>query len=207
MRAHIATFSLLAATVLCTPLLAHADLPSRNFTVQLREVADPQAVSPGYVVRTQSSEPSFPPQQVRVRNGEKAHLHMVQTRYVQWVQSAQAPGSGAGSNGGGIAYAVTPLQAGQSLSVTPRWPGGKKAVTLDIAVHSDSVSTDSAGSAWPTTQRVTVLTSVAAPLGEWVTIATTASEGSAGNTQPLQAGTYRSDNSSAAPRVLQVRVQ
>ena len=89
------------------------------------------------------------------------------------------------------------MQAGQGMTVKPRWPGGRQWVTVEIEVQSASVSPRT-GTELPHQLRSETVTTVTAPMGQWVTIA---ASGSAS-----QRGTYGSDAAPEARRLLQIRV-
>jgi hypothetical protein len=81
--------------------------------------------------------------------------------------------------------------------VLPRWPGGQREVSIEVEVQTDSVQAR-AGSELPVQSRSQLATTVGAPLGQWVTIATT------GNSP--QRGVYSSEVADEARRLLQLRV-
>jgi hypothetical protein len=190
----------LALFVVLSALPAQAELPKRDLVVELRQVED----AGGVTVSTQSREPLLTPQQIRVRNGAKASLRLEQALPMQWLKAASAQTeslSGSGvtsrSSGGSVVNEVTWMEAGQSLSVQPRWPGGKQAVTVDIEVQAAAVG-DRLGAELPTQSRSQTATTVSAPLGQWVTIATTGSS-------PAR-GVYSSEATSESRRLMQLRV-
>lgn len=185
---------------LLSALPAQAELPKRDLVVELRQVED----AGGVTVSTQSREPLLSPQQIRVRNGTKASLRLEQALPMQWVKAASAQTeslSAAGvtsrSSGGSVVNEVTWMEAGQSLSVQPRWPGGKQAVTVDIEVQAAAVG-DRIGSELPTQSRSQTATTVSVPLGQWVTIATSGSS-------PAR-GVYSSEATNESLRLMQLRV-
>lgn len=180
-----------------------AGLPKRDFIIEMRQVEEGQAG--GYNVSTQSQTAPWPAQAVRVRNGEKASLRMGQSLPVQWVQSVSvqtsgvsAPGVNMRSNGAGVSQATTWLNAGQSLEVTPRWAGGKDDVALDVEVQASSIG-DQSASGLPKQNQSHLATSVTAPLGIWVIIA---SSGGAVTAK----GSYGSESGADVRRTVQVRV-
>jgi hypothetical protein len=193
--------ALSAAALGGLPLLSvAAELPPRDLIVLVREVESASGVSVG----TQSPDLLLEPQQVRVRNGAKARLRLSQSLPIQWVASVSAQssafsGSGvkANSSGGSVENAVTWMDAGQSLTVQPRWPGGQKPVELDIELQSAAVG-NRVGSELPTQSRSQLSTTVSAPLGEWVMLARTGS-----SSQP---GVYGTESMQTSPRMLQIRV-
>lgn len=183
-------------------LSAWAELPRRDLLVELRQVEEGSA---GYVVSTQSQAALLAPQQVQVRNGAKASLRLGQSMPMQWVQSVvaqaatlAASGVSASSQTGGVTQAVTWMQAGQSLAVQPRWPGGKQPVTVEVEVQSARVEART-GPELPNQSHSQLVTTVSAPLGQWVTIASTGGG--------PQRGVYGSEAAAEARRLLQLRVQ
>jgi hypothetical protein len=169
---------------------ARAELPRRDLLVELRQIDEGGA---GYVVGTQPQAALLAPQQVQVRNGAKASLKLGQAMPVQWVQSAAT-----GPLGSGVKQKVSWFEAGQSLSVQPRWPGGKQPVTLDVEVQSASVQEQAGGAALPVQARSQLVTTVSAPLGQWVTVASTGAA--------PQPGVYGSQAAAQTRRLLQLRV-
>ena len=208
----------LAPTVTCAEQLNRVIVRAvlQDLTVELRQIKEgqedqdsPLASGSGtsgsaYTVGTANRTVDFAPQQVRVRNGEKASLHITQSMPMQWVQKIEsqsatlsAASASASSSAGGVTQAVTWMESGQSLTVTPHWPGGKQAVKLDIEVQSSAVD-ERTSSDLPATSRQRYSTTVSAPLRQWVTIATS---GSASKT-----GSYSSAGASDGRRLIQVRV-
>lgn len=202
--AHMAT----AAEKLATVIVRQALL---DLTVDLRQVKEEQAdedtTQPGggaYSVGTANRAVDFAPQQVRVRNGEKASLQINQSMPMQWVQKIEsqsatlsAVGSSASQNSGGVTQAVTWMESGQSLTVTPHWPGGKLPVKIEIEVQSSAVD-ERTSSDLPATQRQRFSSTVSAPLNRWVTIASSG--------QAARAGSYSSAGNSEGRRLTQIRV-
>ncbi|MES2581442.1 MAG: hypothetical protein V4627_01895 [Pseudomonadota bacterium] len=216
--AHALTLCTLA--LLCTaPMATAAEKLNRvvvrevllDLTVELRQVKEgeedqdnPQTSSGAYTVGTASRAVDFAPQQVRVRNGEKASLQMHQSMPMQWVQKIEsqsatlsAGGTSASNSSGGVTQAVTWMESGQSLTVTPHWPGGKLPVKIEIEVQSSAVD-ERTSSELPATQRQRYTSTVSAPLNRWVTIASSG--------KPARAGSYSSAGSSDGRRLTQIRV-
>jgi hypothetical protein len=96
-----------------------------------------------------------------------------------------------------VTQAVTWMESGQSLSVTPNWPGGKQAVKLEIEMQSSAVD-ERTSSDLPTTSRQRYSTTVSALMHQWVTIA------ASGNA--AKAGSYSSRGTSDDRRMTQIRV-
>lgn len=182
---------------------AKPELPKQDFLVELRQVDEGQVA--GYTVGTQNSAAPWAAQAVRVRNGERASLRMGQSMPVQWVQSVSvqstgvnAPGVSMRSTGGGVSQATAWLNSGQALDVTPRWAGGKSDVALDVEVQASGLGAQTA-SGLPQQTQQQLATTVTAPLGIWVIIA------SSGGAVAAK-GVYGSDTSQESRRTLQVRV-
>jgi hypothetical protein len=155
-------------------------------------------------VGTSNRGAGFAPQQVRVRNGEKASLQINQSMPMQWVQKVEsqsttlsAGSASANSNAGGVTQAITWMESGQSFTATPHWPGGKQAVKLEIEVQSSAVD-ERTSSELPATTRQRYSTTVSTPLNDWVTIATSGSA--------PRPGSYSSTGSSDGRKLIQIRV-
>ena len=202
-----------AAVLLCLVCVAaHAAPPKLDLTVELRQIQEgqedpdsPQAGSGGtYTAGPASRTTAFAPQQVRVRNGEKASLQINQSMPMQWAQKIEsqsatltAAGTSASSNAGSITQAVTWMESGQSLSVTPSWPGGKQAVRLEIEAQASTVD-ERTSSDLPATTRQRYSTTVSVALNRWVTIARSG--------QAARAGSYSSAAATDGRRLTQIRV-
>ncbi len=171
--------------------LARPALPVRDLVVELRQVEEGSA---GYVAGTRPQAPLMAPQQLQVRNGSQGRLSWGQAIPMQWVQSVNAAGP---MTGAGVKQGLTWLQAGQAVMVRPRWPGGQQAASVDIEVQTASVESRP-GAELPTQQRGELVTTVQAPLGQWVTLARSG--------QGTPQGSYRSDAATQRPRLLQLRV-
>ena len=185
------------------PEPAKPELPKRDLMVELRQVEDGQAS--GYTVGTQSQSAPWPAQAVRVRNGEKASVRMGQAMPVQWVQSVSAqsagmtaPGVNVRSSGGSVNQAMTWMNAGQSIEITPRWTGGKEDVALEVEVQTSAIG-DQAASGLPKQSQSQLATTVTAPMGIWVIIA------SSGGAVAAK-GSYGSETGNEVRRTIQVRV-
>ena len=200
-----------AVVCLLAPHVVLAAPPQIDLTLELRQVKEgqedqsqPVAANSGYSVSTASPTVDFAPQQVRVRNGEKASLQINQSVPMQWVQKIEsqsatlsAAGTSASNNSGGVTQAVTWMESGQSLTVTPNWPGGKQAVKIEIEAQSSAVD-ERTSSDLPATARQRYSTTVSAPLNQWVTIAS--------NGGAAKAGNYSSSGTSEGRRFTQIRV-
>ena len=164
-----------------------------------------QESSDGYYASTAVSHASWSTQTLLVRNGEKATLRMQQSVPMQWVKSAQSKTSNlkvgsaeSSSSGGGVIQALHWFDVGQSLTVTPKWPGGKKDVALEIEVQQMDMQTVH-NADLPRQTRSQLNTIVTVPLNTWVTIATSGKE-------PAPVGSFTSEARTDARRLLQVRV-
>jgi hypothetical protein len=194
---------LLAVAGLCcwSALPALAQLPQRDLTVELRQVEESGA---GYAVGTQPALALMPAQQIQVRNGGKASFSLGQSIALQWVQSVSsknaflsAGGVEARSSGGSVSQALVWMESGQKISVQARWPGGQRVVTVEVEVQSATVAART-GTELPAQSRSQLVTTVGAPLGQWVTLAVTGSS--------PQPGVHGSEAATQARRLLQLRV-
>jgi len=183
-------------------LPASAQLPQRNLIVDVRQVE--AGNDGGYSVSTKTREALMTAQTVSVRNGEKASFNVSKSMPMQWVQSVSvqsasmaASGVSASNTGGGVTNGLVWLEAGQSLQVQPHWAGGKQPVRLDIDVQSSSVGHRS-GTELPDQSKSQLVTTVNAPLGQWVTVAISGSA--------PQPGVYSSQATANSQRLLQIRV-
>jgi type II secretory pathway component GspD/PulD (secretin) len=132
---------------------------------------------------------------IQVRNGEKGTMRFNQSVPMQWVESAQAASAQSGAT---VRQALVWFDAGQTLSVLPRWSGGSNAPVVELEVHQSGMQ-DGMKADLPNQIHSRLASTVTAPLAQWVTVA--ASGGSA----PKQ-GSYSSDSSGQARRLLQLRV-
>jgi hypothetical protein len=194
------------AILLVSGLPAMAQLPKRDLVIEFRQIdqGDGLARESGYSVSTQGQQPDFLPQQVHVRNGEKASLRIAKSMPLQWVQSVAtqsaalaASGSSITSRTGALAQSLTWMEAGQSLMVQPSWPGAKQDVKLEIDLQSSRVG-ERTGPELPDQSRRQLVTTVSAPLGQWVTVAGT------GASPPR--GVYSSEAVADTRHWLQIRV-
>ena len=186
--------ALLGALAAALPANAET-LPRKDLMVVLREVSDSDN---GFNVSTRPTTPPLMGQTVRVRNGEKATLRMGRSMSVRWEDSVGGF-SGRGASGGGVTYGRTTLQSGQSITVQPRWTGGNNPVTVSVEIQTSSVAQPDArvGSDLPTQVQGETVTTVSAPMGQWVTLAAD---------EPEDTGTISSDSAGRPRRLLQLRV-
>ncbi len=192
----------LSVMIALPALSASAPLPKRNLTVELRQIEEGD--SSGYVVGTKARDALMVEQLVSVRNGEKATLVMSKAMPLQWLQSVSvqsamlaASGASASSAGGGVNNAVVWMQAGQSITVQPRWPGGTQPASVEIDVQTANVSHRN-GTELPDQSNSRLTTTVELPLCQWATIAISGSR--------PQPGVYSSQSSSNNRHLLQIRV-
>ena len=178
-------------------------LPQRDLLVEIRQVADSQGG--GYSVGTRPQTGLMAPQQLQVRNGESAALRMGQSMPMIWTQSAFAQRASlaasdvsGSSQSGGVSQALTWLEAGQSIVLRPSWGGGNQAVRVAVEVQTATVA-ERTGPDLPVRSTSQMATEVSAPMGQWVTLA---SSGGA-----PQKGVYGTQSSSEPRRLLQIRVQ
>lgn len=135
-------------------------------------------------------------QQILVLNGRKARLDLRQQRPItQWQWVAQLGTGASGSTGGGWGSGTSGAQqvgqqgvqpqvglvaqtlwvdAGQGLTATPRWSGGRTA-TVELEAEAPAqpdrpFTQDAQGTPPP---RLLVQTALSVPLGEWVPVAQT----------------------------------
>jgi hypothetical protein len=200
---------LVGFTLLCGPVhAADPPLPKRDLTVELRQTEEGREEGTHYSAGTVDSN-AWEPQMVQVRNGEKALLRMNDATPMQWTQSVSGWAQGGGkSNASGpsaagnnaapsVTNALVWFDAGQSISVAPKWPGGNKPAVVEIEVQRAAVD-QRVGADLPKQTRNTVSTTLTVPLGEWVTIAATG--------KAAKAGTYSSESALQVRRLLQIRV-
>lgn len=199
-RAVLAGFSIvLLATA------AHAQLPQRDLTIEVRQIEEGREAGQTYSAGPADPARAWEPQMLQVRNGEKASLRVQDSIPMQWVQSVSTERSvGVGQGGAqgasatvGVTQGLTWFDAGQSVTVQPKWPGGNRPARVEMEV-SRSAAGDRVGSDLPVQSRNTVATTVTAPLGQWVTVAASGSLG--------QSGSYSSNSRHQVRRLLQIRV-
>lgn len=212
----------LCTALLCGQLLAadkapvkaaDSGLPKRDVTVELRQIEEGRD-TPGSYSAGSADNSSWEPQSVQVRNGEKALLNMHESLPMQWTQSVSTqslPSNGSTSNSSSgsntnsntnnnavsVNNALAWFDAGQSIAVQPKWPGGNKPTVLVIEVQRAAVD-QRMGAELPKQTRNTLSTTITVPLAEWVTIAVTG--------KAVKPGTYSSESSVMGRKLLQVRV-
>ncbi len=202
------TIPWLALFWMCTCLAqvkVQTQLPKIEFAIEIRQIEDALDATEGYRAGTADTAREWPPVSLVVRNGEKGILRLQQTVPMQWLQSAQShsntltvPGASASSSGGGVSQALHWFDVGQSITVTPKWPGGKKDVSLELDVEQADMQTVH-NADLPRQVRIQTTTVVSLPFNQWMTIA-------ASGTGPGPTGSYSSEARAQVRRLLQVRV-
>lgn len=152
-------------------------------------------------------------QQVRVLNGGRARLYMGRTLSVtrwQWAWSPPSPSFQAQPTPGHQAHGsvtVWPqtewVDLGQGLTVTPRWPGGRAPVRVELeAQSSEGLPGGSRLDPDGQTRRTELMSTLSVPLGEWTVVARNASR-----TQQAQSGTLSTrDLDESESQQLSIRV-
>lgn len=205
-----------AAVSLLVPLAVQAAPPQRNLSVEMR-VSDDQAdaqrdaqgsVSIGsrggrvdaggaVVVRSGSSRQATDAmQRVLVLNGGRATLRLAQGLQVDDTEVWWTPW------GPGAAVRSQWVELANGMEVRPQWPGGDAPVTLELAAQRSAPGVPPPqGTRAALPPQWTVVTTVLAPLGEWVGVAQVASRQST----TVSGGGFGAATSSRQ-RELQVRV-
>lgn len=174
---------------------AEAQLPKRDLTVELRQIEEGREEGSSYRAGTSEATPLLTPQKIQVRNGEKGALRMNLSAPIQWVEAAE---TGSSHSGAGVKLALQWFDVGQTISVTPRWPGGNRDAAVEVEVQQANMATRS-NADMPSQSRSQFSSTVTAPLAQWVTIAAT-------GPAPGRQGSYSSAGSSEVRRLLQIRV-
>lgn len=204
MKKNLISFKRIALTMLVSlaSFATVAGLPNTDLKIQLREVAERDMN--GYAVGTQASATRLVAQSVSVKNGEKASLRLSVSMPMQWLQKMETQSSSASvsgittqGSGAGITNALTWLEAGQSVTVTPRWAGGKQPVSMEIDIQTAMVD-ERTGAELPNQTRSQLSTTINAAMGEWVTISKSGKRATAGS--------YSSSAATDAPQLIQIRV-
>ncbi len=178
------------------------------------------SVSGGITVSTQHRSGSqTSSQQLRVLNGGRATVRINQSIPVMWVEAVQIQTNAAlgyanpatmPRAGAAVVQGLTWLDAGRQITLAPRWPGGDQPAVVDIQVDSAALENErptiaamnSGGAAMPVQTRSLTVTTVLAPLGQWVTIARTG-----GETVSEQRGVVSTTTSTSQQRqLMQIRV-
>ncbi len=194
---------------------AQPTLPAEDLIVQIRMVSEAElaadvaaiyatnsAPQQGLIVSNSANESaSARTEEVRVRNGESASMSWSQTMPIQWLQAAELRGRTTRAGGGGLVNGLIWLRAGQSLSVQPRWPGGRHRVLLDLRLEIERIG-DRRGQDVPSSSLETSASTLSLSLGQWTTFAAT------GTAQPpLEPATWSTQSLRTRGRqLMQVRV-
>lgn len=186
------TLSALLLLILLSALASAQTLPRRNLWVELRWVetqvsaaavagvrdgavvlGTAGSVSPkGQVVlgtEKRSSDFQLLPR-LLVLNGQTASVRLSETTAVQWLDygvELDAATRGTPASGAKVYAAPRTITVGHSrgLSVSPRWPGGRQPVQVELRTELSQPGEAGASSQ---TQLVSTLQ---LPLGEWLTVA------------------------------------
>lgn len=148
---------------------AHAALPQRNMTVELRAIAE--AAQSGTSQQSWSVAPGDTEewQKVTVANGEKAQFDFGTAQPWAWV-SAAVRGNGAGS-ADGVSQSLQWARNSRTLECQVAWPGGSKPARLDVSVQLAAGGQGAVDGTTPQQRTQQVRTVVWVPLGEWFTLA------------------------------------
>ncbi len=208
---------LLFAAMLCMGL-AQAAPPQRNLIVEMRvseDRFDVQRQAQGAVVidsrggragagasvgvQAGSSRQGLnETQRVLVLNGGRATLHMGQSVPVDGLEIWWTPW------GPGAALRSQWIELQNGLEARPSWPGGEAPVTVEVAAQRSApaapVPDGTATARGTLPAQWTLMTTVQAPLGEWVTVAQVAGRQAATVSSGFGAST------SSRQRSLQLRV-
>lgn len=169
-----------------TAVAAQPTLPAEDLIVQIRMVSEAElaadaatsdatnsAPQRGLIVSNSANESaSARTEEVRVRNGESASMSWSQTLPIQWLQAAELRGGTTRAGGGGLVNGLVWLRAGHSLSVHPRWPGGRKPVRLDLRLEIERIG-NRRGQDVPSSSLQTSASTLSLSLGQWTTFAAT----------------------------------
>ena len=192
----VRTRILLVLLVSCSLVsLAEAQLPKRDLTVELRQIEEGREEGTSYRAGPSDAAPLLTPQKIQVRNGEKGSLRINLSVPIQWVEAAQA---GSSQSGAGVKQALQWFDVGQTIAVTPRWPGGNRDAVVEVEVQQADMATRS-NADMPSQSRSQFSSTVTAPLAKWVTIAAT-------GLGPARQGSYSSAAGGDVRRLLQIRV-
>jgi len=198
------------SAVAAPPVLPAVDLIFQVRVISEAELAaeDPAGRSPdrsqqGLDISSAVQVPvSTRTQEIRVLNGQQAQVSWSQALPFQWLQAAQRRGPSGTATHGGIVNALTWLRAGQSLSVQPRWPGGRDPVRVDLRLETQDVG-DRRDAAVPTSGEQAWASTLSVPLGEWTTFAATGTTRS-----PRNPSTWSTQSADAqAQQWMQLRVR
>ena len=201
---------------------ALAQNPKVDLLVELRQIEEGSTGAGNSSWSTSQRDQLLTPQRIQVRNGSKASMSLGQSVPVQWVQSVAGftssqsstggdtsttvgtststakGGSAQGSSrGGSVTQGLMMIDTGQRLVVHPTWGGGSQAVVVEVEVQSARLDTRH-GAELPSQSRNEVVTTVSAPVGHWVTIASTGAS--------AVRGSYGSEGAETSRKLLQLRI-
>jgi hypothetical protein len=153
--------------------------PAVNLLIEVRVIDEAVATGHGdYTVSTRGpARAPLEALQLQVQNGQSGAVQLGRALPVQWLQGA-ARGAAAGASAaaagraGAVGYAVTWVQAGQSLSVRPRWAGGDSPVTLELQFIRHTLQA-TPGTPLPDTHSQQAGSTLRVPLGVWMSFAAT----------------------------------
>lgn len=188
-------FPVVLAVLVATAAPAFAQLPKRDLTVELRQVDDGADSGGANYQAGPAPGAALVHQKIQVRNGAKAVLRMNRSLPMQWVQSVQAASP---QSGAGVTQQLVWFDAGQTLTVQPRWPGGRQAALVEFEIQQAGV-VDRGQGGLPMQSRTHFSTAVSVPLAQWVTVA------QSGEAQAEQ-GRYSSEAAKGKLQLLQIRV-
>jgi hypothetical protein len=185
----VPTWVLVAGSALCGPAqaakaAASAAWPAVNLLVEVRVIAEARASGHGdYTVSTLGpARQPIEALQLQLANGQTGAVRLGGALPVQWLQGAarggaaasgaSASASAAADRAGAVAYAVTWVPSGQSLSVRPQWAGGDSPVTLELNFSSTTLQ-PAPGTPLPATRTRQAGSTLSVPLGVWTAFAAT----------------------------------
>ena len=108
-------------------------------------------------------------QQVLVLNGGRAAVRLGHTQALQWYQVAWNERDGAT-----LLPSTLWLEAGRGIVVQPRWTAGSSTVTVEISAESSRLHPQGSPAEGMLREGASASTTLQVPLGEWVTMASTA---------------------------------
>ena len=133
---------------------ADTSLPKRDLTVELRQIEEGREGGSSYSAGSADNK-LWEPQELQVRNGEKAQLRMNDAIPMQWTQSVSGQNPASTATGGAapsgnttnvnvnsassVSNALVWFDAGQSMSVQAKWPGGDRPAVVEIEVQRAAV--------------------------------------------------------------------
>ncbi|NDD12846.1 MAG: hypothetical protein EB072_09400 [Betaproteobacteria bacterium] len=201
---------------------ALAQNPKVDLLVELRQIEEGSTGVGNTTWGTLQREQLLTPQRIQVRNGSKASMSLGQSVPVQWVQSvggftssqsftggdtsttvgtttntAKGGSAQGSSKGGSVTNGLMMMDTGQRLVVHPTWGGGTQAVVVEVEVQSARLDTRP-GADLPSQSRNELVTTVSAPVGHWVTIASTGAS--------AVRGSYGSEGAETSRKLLQLRI-